>query len=401
MESKNRYLIAIAAVLIHVSIGSVYAWSVFTNPVMKYMNVSLNETQWVFSLAIFFLGMSAAFLGKYVEKYGPRKSGIVSSLFFTIGLFGSGLAVYFNNIILLYLFYSIIGGIGLGIGYITPVSTLVKWFPNKRGLATGLAIMGFGFGALFASPIIQYLISEVGLMFCFITLGILYLIIMLSSSLYLEPPKTVNDIDNQQIIIENVSLNDAMKTWQFYMLWIFLYVNIACGISLLSIASPMIQETLNVSAMNAAVIVGVIGIINGLGRLCWAAASDYLGRFNTYLIFFAVECISFYLLSITVNYFLFIALILIIISCYGGGFAAMPAFLSDFYGTKSLGAIHGRVLSAWAIAGITGPILTSFIRETTGSYIIMMLVFSIVFALIYFISFAIDHLLKIGKIKFN
>lgn len=380
-RNKNRNFIALSAVGIHISIGSVYAWSVFTKPVMQEMGVSLRDVQWAFSLAIFFLGMSAAFLGQYVEKYGPRKSGIVSALFFSAGMLGAGLAVSMNSLPVLYLFYSVIGGIGLGIGYITPVSTLIKWFPEKRGFATGLAIMGFGFGAWFASPIIQFLIEQVGLIYCFLTLGCIYLVIMLPSALYLEPPKETKTTAQvkARFLGKNVSLKEAMHKKMFYVLWLYLYINITCGISLLSVASPMMQEIAGMSAMSAAVVVGIIGIINGLGRLGWSAASDYLGRANTFIAFFLIQAVAFYLLTQTASPVWFPVLFYVIISCYGGGFATMPAFLSDVFGTKELAAIHGRILSAWAMAGITGPLLTSFVRENTGSYTVLMNIFAVTF----------------------
>lgn len=380
-RNKNRNFIALSAVGIHISIGSVYAWSVFTKPVMQEMGVSLRDVQWAFSLAIFFLGMSAAFLGQYVEKYGPRKSGIVSALFFSAGMLGAGLAVSMNSLPVLYLFYSVIGGIGLGIGYITPVSTLIKWFPEKRGFATGLAIMGFGFGAWFASPIIQFLIEQVGLIYCFLTLGCLYLVVMLPSALYLEPPKETKATAQvkARFLGKHVSLKEAMHKKMFYVLWLYLYINITCGISLLSVASPMMQEIAGMSAMSAAVVVGIIGIINGLGRLGWSAASDYLGRANTFIAFFLIQAVAFYLLTQTASPVWFPVLFYVIISCYGGGFATMPAFLSDVFGTKELAAIHGRILSAWAMAGITGPLLTSFVRENTGSYTVLMNIFAVTF----------------------
>ena len=381
---KNRNLVAVAAVGIHISIGSVYAWSVFTKPIIQQMGVSLRDTQWAFSLAIFFLGMSAAFLGKYVEKYGPRKSGIVSALFFSSGMFGSALAVSMGSLPLLYLFYSVIGGIGLGVGYITPVSTLIKWFPEKRGFATGLAIMGFGFGAWFASPVIQFLIERLGLVSCFLVLGAIYLALMLPSALYLAPPKVTKAVEEKRakFLGKQVSLKEAMHKKMFYVLWLYLYINITCGISLLSVASPMMQEIAGMTAMSAAVVVGIIGIINGLGRSGWSAASDYLGRPNTFICFFLIQAAAFHLLTQTTSAIWFPVLFYIIISCYGGGFATIPAFLADVFGTKELAAIHGRILSAWAMAGITGPLLTSFIRETTGSYIVLMNSFSVVFLLV-------------------
>lgn len=380
-RKKNRVGIALAAVGIHVSIGSVYAWSVFTKPLIATLGVSLTQVQWAFSLAIFFLGMSAAFLGKYVERYGPKKSGLVSAGFFAGGMIGSGLAVACDSLPLLYLFYSVLGGIGLGIGYITPVSTLIKWFPEKRGFATGLAIMGFGFGSWLASPIIQFLIEQVGLVACFVLMGVLYLFLMLPSAWYLEPPPVPEGTQAQtaRFLGRQVSLREAMRTWQFYLLWLYLFVNITCGIGLLSVASPMMQEIAGMSAMSAAVVVGIIGLVNGLGRLAWSSASDFLGRPNTFLAFFFVQAVAFWLLGGTSSAVWFPLFFYLIISCYGGGFATMPAFLSDVFGTKELAAIHGRILSAWAFAGIAGPVLTSFIREQTGSYTELMYIFASVF----------------------
>ena len=399
-SKKNRNLIAAAAVGIHISIGSVYAWSVFTNPIIETLQVSLHDVQWAFSLAIFFLGMSAAFLGKFVESFGPRKSALASTALFTLGMLGSAFAVSSNNINLLYVFYSIVGGIGLGIGYIAPVSTLIKWFPEKRGFATGLAIMGFGFGAWLASPIIQYLIEQVGLVYCFIILGCLYLVIMLPSALYLAPPPVVEQVTAQtRAWGGQMTLNEAVKDKMFYILWLYLFINITCGISLLSVASPMLQEIAGMSAMRAAVVVGIVGIVNGAGRLAWSSVSDYIGRGRTFFLFFFIQAIAFYLLTYANSSLYFSVLLYIIISCYGGGFATMPAYLSDVFGTKELAAIHGRILSAWALAGIAGPLLTSFLRETTGSYHSLLLIFSGVFLVISVLAFGVNTILKDRRMR--
>lgn len=379
---KNKWLIALAAVGLHICIGSVYAWSVLTKPVMQALGISLQSTQWTFSLAIFFLGLSAAFLGKKVEKYGPRKAGLFATVFFCIGLFGSGIAISLKSLPLLYLFYGVIGGIGLGTGYITPVSTLVKWFPEKRGFATGIAIMGFGFASLIAAPIIQMLIEMYGLVASFEILGFVYLLVMIPSSLYLEPPKDIHELiklsGNTCPItgVTQVTTTNAVKTWQFYALWWMLFTNITCGIGLLSVASPMAQEVAKMSPLAAATMVGLIGLLNGFGRLTWASVSDYIGRANTYIAFFVIQIFAFFLLSKTTDSVLFQLLVFIIISCYGGGFATIPAFLSDLFGTKELSAIHGRILTAWAMAGVVGPLLVSLVRETTNSYTSTLLVFS-------------------------
>lgn len=392
---KNRWLIALSAIGIHICIGSVYAWSVLTKPIMQAMGFTLKETTWTFSIAILFLGLSAGFLGDYVEKYGPRKSGLTSTCFFGLGMFGTALALHLNSLPLLYLFYGVIGGIGLGTGYITPVSTLVKWFPNNRGFATGLAIMGFGFASLIAGPLMQILVAKYGLVQNFIILGCVYMVIMAASALYLEPPKASNGgpsgINVKSILPDTqFTAKEASKTWQFYALWWIFFTNITCGIGLLAVASPMAQEVVKMTPMAAASMVGIIGLINGLGRIFWSTISDYLGRSTVYVVFFLIQIFAFYALAETSSAFIFQLIVFVIISCYGGGFSCMPAFLSDLFGTKELSAIHGKILTAWGMAGIAGPLLLSWIRETTNSYSITLYFFSACFV----VSLIIAGILK-------
>lgn len=392
---KNRWLIALSAIGIHICIGSVYAWSVLTKPIMQAMGFTLKETTWTFSIAILFLGLSAGFLGAYVEKYGPRKSGLTSTCFFGLGMFGTALALHLNSLPLLYLFYGVIGGIGLGTGYITPVSTLVKWFPNNRGFATGLAIMGFGFASLIAGPLMQILVAKYGLVQNFIILGCVYMVIMAASALYLEPPKASNGgpsgINVKSILPDTqFTAKEARKTWQFYALWWIFFTNITCGIGLLAVASPMAQEVVKMTPMAAASMVGIIGLINGLGRIFWSTISDYLGRSTVYVVFFLIQIFAFYALAETSSAFIFQLIVFVIISCYGGGFSCMPAFLSDLFGTKELSAIHGKILTAWGMAGIAGPLLLSWIRETTNSYSITLYFFSACFV----VSLIIAGILK-------
>lgn len=392
---KNRWLIALSAIGIHICIGSVYAWSVLTKPIMQAMGFTLKETTWTFSIAILFLGLSAGFLGDYVEKYGPRKSGLTSTCFFGLGMFGTALALHLNSLPLLYLFYGVIGGIGLGTGYITPVSTLVKWFPNNRGFATGLAIMGFGFASLIAGPLIQILVAKYGLVQNFIILGCVYMVIMAASALYLEPPKASNGgpsgINVKSILPDTqFTAKEARKTWQFYALWWIFFTNITCGIGLLAVASPMAQEVVKMTPMAAASMVGIIGLINGLGRIFWSTISDYLGRSTVYVVFFLIQIFAFYALAETSSAFIFQLIVFVIISCYGGGFSCMPAFLGDLFGTKELSAIHGKILTAWGMAGIAGPLLLSWIRETTNSYSITLYFFSACFV----VSLIIAGILK-------
>ena len=384
---RNRWFIALAAIGLHISIGSVYAWSVLTRPIMADMGFTLSQTTWTFSLAILMLGLSAGFLGSFAEKIGPKKSGLLAMLFWVTGLLGTAYALSIHNLTLLYLFYGIIGGIGLGIGYITPVSTLVKYFPNRPGFATGLAIMGFGFASLIAGPLIQFLVAQFGLVNNFIILGVIYLVIMGASSLYLKAPqqkhstRTTKDKSTMYVHTHGMLANDAMKTWQFGALWWVFFINITCGIGLLSLASPMAQEAIGMTPTAAASLVGIIGIFNGGGRIAWSTISDYLGRAKTYILFFIIEIVAFYLLAQTNSALTFQILILLIITCYGGGFSCMPAYLADLYGIRQLSTIHGRILTAWGLAGITGPMLVSYFHEAGYGYTTALECFAALFVL--------------------
>ena len=384
---RNRWFIALAAIGLHISIGSVYAWSVLTRPIMADMGFTLSQTTWTFSLAILILGLSAGFLGSFAEKIGPKKSGLLAMLFWVTGLLGTAYALSIHNLTLLYLFYGIIGGIGLGIGYITPVSTLVKYFPNRPEFATGLAIMGFGFASLIAGPLMQYFVAQVGLVDTFIILGVIYLVIMGASSLYLKAPQPKHPTrptkDKSTMYVHNHGMlaNDAMKTWQFSALWWVFFINITCGIGLLSLASPMAQETIGMTPTAAASLVGIIGIFNGGGRIAWSTISDYLGRAQTYILFFIIEIVAFYLLAQTNSALTFQILILLIITCYGGGFSCMPAYLADLYGIRQLSTIHGRILTAWGLAGIAGPMLVSYFHETGYGYTTALKCFAVLFVI--------------------
>jgi MFS transporter, OFA family, oxalate/formate antiporter len=403
MNTKNRWLIALSAVGIHISIGSVYAWSVFTNPLQQQMGWGLKQISLTFSLAILFLGLSAAFLGHFVEKFGPRAAGTLSALFFGTGIAGAGLAIQLESLLLLYLFYGMIAGIGLGVGYITPVSTLVKWFPDRRGLATGLAIMGFGFASLISSPIMNKLIVQYGISNTFYILGATYFVIIFCSAQYLAPPKegwvpkgmeAVTTISGAMKIKEDLrqlTANEAVKTRQFWALWVMLFINVTCGIAILSVASPMAQELVGISAAGAATMVGIMGLFNGSGRIVWATISDYIGRPNVYTLFFAFQIVAFSLLpNITVG-ILFSIIVYMIMTCYGGGFSSIPAYIGDLFGTKQLGAIHGYILTAWAAAGLVGPIFVAWVREMTGSYQGTLVIFSGIFV----IAFAISLLIRL------
>ena len=313
--------------------------------------------------------------------------------FFCLGMLGTAFALTQHSMTLMYLFYGVVGGIGLGVGYITPVSTLVKWFPNNRGLATGLAIMGFGFASLIAGPVMQILIAKYGLINNFLILGCVYFVVMVASALYLEPPKTIDTsatakhtVNQPTVTGPQYTAKEAMHTWKFAALWWIFFTNITCGIGLLAVASPMAQEVIKMSPLEAASMVGIIGLLNGGGRIAWSTLSDYIGRRNTYVLFFLIQIAAFYMLASVTDSFLFQALIYIIITCYGGGFSCMPAYLSDLFGTKQLSAIHGRILTAWGLAGIVGPLLLSLIYERTHSYSLTLYFFSGCFVLSLIVS---------------
>lgn len=371
---RNRWLIAASAMGIHICIGSVYAWSVFTKPLIDQTGWSLKETQFTFSLAIFVLGLSAAFLGHFLEKKGPQKSGILAALFFGAGILGCGLAVNLQSVYLLYFFYGIIGGIGLGLGYITPISTLIKWFPDKPGLATGLAVMGFGFAALISSPVIVYFIEGIGIANTFFTLGTIYLLIMLGSALYLAPPPEnfksarVEETGQEKDSNYGMTAGAAIRTRKFWYLWGMFFINISCGIAIISAASPMAQEYTGMSMVAAAAMVGIMGLFNGFGRLGWAALSDKIGRATIFTTFFALQMGAFLLLPGSENKILFQLLIFLILSCYGGGFASMPAFIKDLFGTRELGVLFGYILTAWAAAGMISPLFAAWLRSVTSTY---------------------------------
>ncbi|MFV1885478.1 MAG: OFA family MFS transporter [Balneola sp.] len=473
---KNRWLIAASAVGIHISIGSVYAYSAWKMPLENTFGWTATNTSLAFSIAIFFLGLSAAILGRVIENHGPSKGGLLSATFFSIGLFGSALAVYLESIWLFYLFFGVISGIGLGLGYISPVSTLVKWFPDRRGLATGLAIMGFGFGGLVCAHLIdvfnppkselvlpvdvsatEYMtlqatnsaqaealikdapeldmfkaniaeLSEMqrrgeeeseaykelknanapfktvvlyeksSIVTAFLALGIIYLLVMLPSALYIAPPpkgyakQFANEskgTSNRKVInVPDVTAFDALKTPGFYGLWIMLFINVSCGIAVIATAKKMGYEMVRLSVEMSSLLVMGISLFNGFGRILWASFSDYIGRANTYVAFFVIQMIAFPLLAnLTTSPVLFMIVTFVILTCYGGGFASIPAYISDLFGLKEMPTIHGFILTAWSLAGIVGPLLNSYVYEQTKSYQQSLYIFGGAFVLALIVSF--------------
>lgn len=392
-KTRNRYGVAAAGVVLHLMIGGVYAWSVFTKPISAYTGWKETSVSFAFSLAIFFLGMSAAFMGRLVEKFGPTVTGTISSICYGSGIALTGLAVQSHQLWLLYVAYGVIGGLGLGSGYVTPVSTIVRWFPDKRGLATGLAIMGFGFAAMLTGPVAQNLMAAVGIVNTFYILGAFYFVVMIIAAQFIKKPRPhelpqVIAQKAQRVSLTNQELtaNQALKTRTFAFLWFMFFINITTGIGLVSAASPMAQNMTTMTASAAAVMVGIIGLFNGFGRLAWATLSDFIGRPITYSLIFILDIVMLFILLFFKTPFIFALALCLLMSCYGAGFSVIPAYLGDVFGTKELGAIHGYILTAWAAAGMVGPILLSYTHQVLHNYYVTLIVFVIIDALAMLVS---------------
>jgi MFS family permease len=386
----NRWMVPPAALCVHLCIGQAYAFSVFNLPMTKLVGVTqsgpgdwnIPELGWIFSVAIFVLGFSAALFGRWVEEGGPRRAMFTAALCWAGGFGIAAFGVYIHNIWVVYFGYGLVGGCGLGIGYISPVSTLIKWFPDRPGMATGMAIMGFGGGAFIASPLSVWLMSKfstpshVGVAETFLVMGAIYFVFMMVGAFIVrlpapgwKPEGYVAPVQASKLITRNdVYVYDALKTPQFWCIWIVLCINVTAGIGVLGQASAMSQEMFpgHITAVAAAGFVGLMSLFNMLGRFFWASTSDYIGRKNTYFVFmvlgFAMYCTVPYTGSVG-SVAGFVLCFLVIISMYGGGFATVPAYLRDMFGTRYVGAIHGLLITAWSMAGIFGPVLVNYIRE--------------------------------------
>lgn len=388
MEKTKRYIIATAGILLHLMLGSTYAWSVYRNPILQETGWDQAPVAFAFSLAIFCLGLSAAFMGNLVEQYGPRLTGTVSAILYASGNMLTGLAIDRKEIWLLYIGYGVIGGLGLGAGYITPISTIIKWFPDKRGMATGFAIMGFGFASLLTSPIAQWLIETEGLVATFYLLGLIYLIVMLFASQLIIKPTAAEiaildkkRLQNNSYLIEGMTAKEALKTKSFYCLWVILFINITCGLGLISVVAPMAQDLTGMSPEMSAIVVGAMGIFNGFGRLVWASLSDYIERRVTVILLFLVSIIMTISLIFAHSSLIFMISIATLMTCYGAGFSLIPPYLSDLFGAKELATLHGYILTAWAIAALTGPMLLSITVEWTHNYLLTLCVFIVLYIL--------------------
>jgi MFS family permease len=387
----NRWLIPPCALATHLCIGQAYAISVFNLPLTQELGITkaapedwkLTQLGWIFTIAIFFLGASAAVFGKWVQAQGPRKSGFVAALCWGMGFLIGALGIQLHNIWLVYLGYGALGGCGLGIGYITPVSTLISWFPDRRGMATGMAIMGFGGGALVASPLSVLLMkmfaspTSTGVAQTWVVLGLVYLVCMSLGAFGYRLPAPGWKPDGWEpgvakasalITKFDVTPGEAIKTRQFWFLWVVLCFNVTAGIGVLGQASAMIQEVFKgtINAGAAAGFVGLLSLFNMGGRFFWASLSDRIGRKATYACFFVLGPLLYALVPISGqlgSVVLFVSCFCIILTMYGGGFATIPAYLADIFGAKYVSAVHGRLLTAWSVAGILGPVLVNYIRE--------------------------------------
>ncbi|MFC4942290.1 OFA family MFS transporter [Pseudonocardia sp. GCM10023141] len=384
----SRWLIPPAALSIHLAIGQAYAWSVFKPPLEAGMHISGVESALPFTLGIIMLGLSAALFGTKVDANGPRWAMVVSSACFVAGFLISALGLYLRQYWLVVVGYGFVGGIGLGIGYISPVSTLIKWFPDRPGLSTGIAIMGFGGGALIASPLTTQLLTAFGgagktpdvngIAQTFLVMGIIYAVFMAVGWLLIRVPaegwKPAGwDPAAQRvgalISTANVSARNAIKTPQFWLLWVVLCFNVTAGIGILERAAPIFTDffpgTAGVAAA-AAGFVAILSLANSLGRILWSSTSDYLGRKNMYRIYLGVGALLYLAVTLTTNgnKVVFLLCALLILSFYGAGFSTVPAYLRDLFGTYQVGAIHGRLLTAWSAAGVLGPLLVNAIADS-------------------------------------
>jgi OFA family oxalate/formate antiporter-like MFS transporter len=392
----NRWGIAVAAVCMQICLGAVYGWSVFKKPLMSSEHWSETSVQFTFTLAILMLGIGTIIGGLWLDKAGPRRVATTAGLIYGLGYFVSAIAASRHSLNQLYLGYGVLGGIGMGMGYICPVATLVKWFPDRRGLMTGVAVCGYGFGAAVMSPLAAWEIVRYGVDATFWTLGIAYLIVVVAAAqFYVNPPADWRPAGwvPRTAVAKSASTVDfnvagALGTWQFYLLFLLLFLNVSAGIMIISQASPMAQEMVGMTVLKAAGMVGVISLCNGFGRVFWAWISDVIGRAQVYFLLFLIQAVVFFLLPRIHDWTLFTLCFAVIGLCYGGGFGTMPSFTADFFGAKYMGGIYGIILLAWGLAAVPSPIMIARIHQNVGRYapavdaITIVMVVSLVFPIL-------------------
>ena len=373
MRTSSRWVIAIAGVFLQIALGAVYAWSVFRVPLSKQFGWSISEVTLTFTISIFVLGFAAFFGGLWLNRKGPRIVALTGGALYGLGVF---LASFSHSLSWLYLSYGVIGGIGLGLGYIVPVAVLVKWFPDRRGLITGIAVGGFGAGALITAPVATRLIQSVGVLSTFAYLGVAYLIVTIISGAFMQNPPdgwkpegwSPTASQTSQRAGHDFVLSEALKTWQWYALWLLLFLNTCAGISVISQEAPIFQELTGASAIVAAGMVGLASIGNAVGRVFWAWISDLITRRATFAVMFILQVLLFWFLPKIATVSLMTIVTFVVLMCYGGGFGTMPAFAADYFGPKNVGPIYGLMLTAWSFASAVGPLFIAHMRETAGSY---------------------------------
>ncbi len=374
MSDSKRWGIALAGVFMQVALGAVYAWSVFRTPLVKAFHWSISQVTLTFTICVFVLGFAAFVGGLWLNKSGPRPVALTAGVLYGLGVFLACFSA--NKLWWLYFSYGIIGGTGLGFGYIVPVAVLLKWFPDKRGLITGIAVGGFGAGALVTAPIAQRLIVSVGVLPTFAYLGVAYLIVVVGAGWFMQNPPagyvpagwSPNATQKAQRSATDYTLGKALGTWQWWALWLALFLNTTAGISVISQESPMFQEIAKVTALVAAGMVGIASIGNAVGRVFWAWVSDGITRRWTFVLMYVCQAGLFWVMPNIGQATLLTVLTFIILMCYGGGFGTMPAFAADYFGAKNIGPIYGLMLTAWGFASAFGPLLIAYLRQHGTSF---------------------------------
>ncbi|HYV12988.1 MAG TPA: OFA family MFS transporter [Pyrinomonadaceae bacterium] len=357
-----------------IALGAVYAWSVFRTPLATQFGWTIAEVTLTFTISIFVLGVAAFFGGLWLNRKGPRVVAVTGGVLYGLGVFLASFSA--NKLWWLYVSYGLIGGLGLGFAYIVPVAVLVKWFPDRRGLIAGIAVGGFGAGALITAPVATYLIKSVGVLDTFAYLGAAYLIVTVVTAFFMQnPPEgwrpggwTPPASQILQRAGGDYTLSGALRTWQWYALWLLLFLNTFAGISVISQEAPIFQELVGVTAVVAASMVGVASIGNAVGRVFWAWVSDLITRRATFLVMFLLQVLLFWLLARANMVAGMTVLTFVVLMCYGGGFGTMPAFAADYFGSKNVGPIYGLMLTAWGTASAVGPLLIAYLRQSTGAY---------------------------------
>lgn len=370
----NRWGIALAGIVLQVVLGSVYAWSVFRTPLVKQFHWTISQVTLTFTICIVVLGFAAFLGGLWLGKAGPRIVGVTGAFLYGLGTLLASLSA--GRLSVLYITYGVLGGIGLGFAYIVPVSVLVKWFPDRRGLITGIAVGGFGAGALITAPVANRLMAGVGVMHTFAFLGLAYMAFGVASALFMRNPEpgwvpagwSPSTALSGQRSAQNYTLAGALRTWQWWALWFILFLNTCAGISLISQESPVFQELAKVSVAAAAGMVGIVSIGNAVGRIFWSWISDLLRRRTTFIVLFLLQGVLFWLLPGIRSASVLTMVAFVILMCYGGGFGTMPAFTADYFGAANVGPIYGLMLTAWGAASAFGPLLVARMRQTSGSY---------------------------------